>query len=335
MAITRKSKPADAVTTSTEITEETQVYAVTEKKEETSIEKPKETMEETPVATSAETSEESNTPETEITVETTVATTIETSEESKLPEEHKSYEIKSETVIPTMVATDDNKNTSSPTGLPVPVDEAIVEVKNKLDTLRKTREMNADNSSIVSAVDKEIEELEIILNELNKKIIKTQQNAAKKEVEPTMSNIDNNAITHKSILNAQIVKTLLNSKSSEPLSVTEETCQLMYDGRELSRTYNNFISACSRLLPNFSMESYKGNHVLINNETFSIYRIQKETLNIINSGRVNVYNDNNERILNDIEIEFIRATSEGAIEIYKEVDVHGNISEYALRRATK
>ena len=216
--------------------------------------------------------------------------------------------------------------------LPVSTEEAIREVQNKIANLKETREQNLNVPSIVSAVDNEIKDLEIMLSELNKKIIKTQQNAAKKEVNSNMSNVDNIAITHKSILNAQIVKTLLNSQSSEPLSVTEETCQLMYDGRELSRTHNNFISACSRLLPNFSMESYKGNHVLINNETFSIYRIQRETLNIINNGIINIYNDNNERVLNDIEIEFIRATSEGAIEIHKEVDVHGNISEYALRR---
>ena len=215
---------------------------------------------------------------------------------------------------------------------PVSTEEAIREVQSNIAKIKEIREQNLNVPSIASAVDNEIKDLEIMLSELNKKIIKTQQNAAKKEVNSNMSNVGNIAITHKSILNAQIVKTLLNSQSSEPLSVTEETCQLMYEGRELSRTHNNFISACSRLLPNFSMESYKGNHVLINNETFSIYRIQRETLNIINNGIINIYNDNNERVLNDIEIEFIRATSEGAIEIHKEVDVHGNISEYALRR---
>ena len=138
-------------------------------------------------------------------------------------------------------------------------------------------------------------------------------------------------LTHKSILNAQIVKTLLNSSTVQPASITEVTCQEMYNSRELSREYTSFISACSKLLPNFQVESFQDKHYLINNETFSIERVQDNVLKVIEFGSTPVYSDGG-RQLNDIEIEFIQTSSEGAIRVIKEIDSHGRITRFELVR---
>ena len=138
-------------------------------------------------------------------------------------------------------------------------------------------------------------------------------------------------LTHKSILNAQIVKTLLNSSTVQPASITEVTCQEMYNSRELSREYTSFISACSKLLPNFQVESFQDKHYLINNETFSIERVQENVLKVIEFGSTPVYSDGG-RQLNDIEIEFIQTSSEGAIRVIKEIDSHGRITRFELVR---
>ena len=147
---------------------------------------------------------------------------------------------------------------------------------------------------------------------------------------PTAPTVQGN-LTHKSILNAQIVKTLLNSSTVQPASITEVTCQEMYNNRELSREYTSFISACSKLLPNFQVDTFQDKHYLINNETFSIERVQENVLKVIEFGSTPVYN-NGERQLNDIEIEFIQTSSEGAIRVIKEIDSHGRITRFELVR---
>ena len=153
--------------------------------------------------------------------------------------------------------------------------------------------------------------------------------AATTTSEPAPAPICN--LTHKSILNAQIVKTLLNSSTVQPASITEVTCQEMYNSRELSREYTSFISACSKLLPNFQVETFQDKHYLINNETFSIERVQENVLKVIEFGSTPVYS-NGERQLSDIEIEFIQTSSEGAIRVIKEIDSHGRITRFELVR---
>lgn len=128
-----------------------------------------------------------------------------------------------------------------------------------------------------------------------------------------------------------IVASIL-SKSAETCEVTPDMCENMYQNRVKSHLLKGIPSNPTNVQQGFSVEKYEGEYYLINNVTFDIDAVQKAVAHLVSGTSYKVYQDG-ERLLTDVEVQYIQYLSEGKLFMAKTFDSHGELIGYAIRRA--